>query len=291
MKQLIESWKRYLNEEVGKPKLVFLIGPPAVGKSWWVKKNVSNEFVILNRDDVVNKVAAESGVGGYDDMYKRPPKEILPLPMPEPKDPQKVEQYLNSLQAVADKFNQTHKEETQQFGPVAPFSVEDYIKALTPRTEGGWGVPVKFFVPLYYPKINDANEAIKAEFEAARDNVAKGKKNVIIDMTNMSQDERDGHRIRMASAINNIEPKDISKEEAIKIINDKFEQEAYIFANNSEGWSEEEKKEIVQVSSTREDKTIPPDAYARIFDQYNIPTKAEGYSLIKLVGIPSLKRS
>ena len=49
MKQLIESWKRYLNEEVGKPKLVFLIGPPAVGKSWWVKKNVSNEFFRLQR--------------------------------------------------------------------------------------------------------------------------------------------------------------------------------------------------------------------------------------------------
>jgi hypothetical protein len=297
MKQLLENWRRFVNEAVEKPKLIFLVGPPAVGKSTWVEKNVPGDFLVLNRDDIVEKIARESGVGTYDDMYKRPPKEILPQPLPGPEDPQKVEQYLNSLKSVADKFNAGHPEETKQFGPVEPFTVENYIKAITPRTERGWGVPLEYFVPLYYPKINDANEAIKNDFENARNAMAKDKKDVIIDMVNMSKDERDGHRMAMVAAITNMDLKNISEEEATKIINDKFVQEAYVFAPDKTGYDEETKEKIKQVAQTRaaeiaaepgRSKTIPPQAYDRFFGQYSAPDKSEGYSVIKYVGIPSL---
>ena len=297
MKILLESWRKYLKEvQDPRQKLIFLVGPPSVGKTEWVKKNISGDFSVLNRDDIVEKVALESGVGTYDDMYKRPPKEILPENMPGPEDPKKVEQYLGSLQAVADKFNAQHPAETKKFGAVAPFTAENYIKALTPRTEGGWGVPPNVFVPLHYPKIADQNKEIQNQFETARAKFATDKKNVIIDMVNMSQDERDAHRKNMASAITNIPANEIANEEAIKIINDKFVQEAYVFSPTLEGWSDEEKEQIKKVAEIRakeiaatgRSKTIPPQAYDRIFGQYSPPTKSEGYTIIKPVGIPSL---
>jgi len=292
----MENWNKFVNEEeASKPKLIFLIGPPSVGKSRWVADNMSGDSLILNRDEMVEKIALESGVGTYDDMYKRPPKEILPTPLPEPQNQQAVKQYLASLQAIADKFNNENPEQTKQFGPVEPFTVENYIKALTPRTEGGWGVPAAVFVPLYYPKINTTNETIKKQFEEARASYARDTKDVVIDMVNMSLDERAGHRVEMAKAIAET-PVD-SVEEARQIIDDKFDQQAYVFANSLEGWSDEEKEKIIQSAELRakeiasepgRSKTIPPHAFNRFFNSYVPPSKSEGYSIIKVVGIPAL---
>ena len=297
MKLLLENWRKYLNEAEGaKPRLIFLIGPPSVGKSRWVQDNMTGDYLVLNRDDVVKRVAKESGVGTYDDTYKKPPAEILPTPLPEPQDRQAVEQYLAALKAVADKFNSKNPEHTKQFGPVVPFTVENYIKALTPRTEGGWGVPMlretgeQNFIPLYYPKINTVLGTIRKQFEEERISYARDTKDVVIDMVNMSLDEREGHRMAMAKAIAET-PVD-SVEEVHQIINDKFDQQAYVFANNLEGWSDEEKEKIKQSAAKRAEeepgKTIPAHAFNRFFNSYVPPSQAEGYSTIETVGIPAL---
>jgi len=311
----MENWRRFLKEEVeGKPKLIFLIGPPAVGKTRWVKENpqIVGDYVILSNDDMVEKAALEAGIGTYDDMFKRTPAEILPLPAPGLEDLQKIEPYLASLQAVADKFNKENPEEVEKFGPVAPFDVDDYITALTPYTEkhkgkGGWGVSMTVvdrktgkekqnFIPLYYPKIKTAKEAAKEEFEGARTRMATGKKNVIIDMVNISLRSRDGHRVHMAAAIEGEDK--IPSENVVGIINNNFVQEAYVFANSTEGWTDEEEEKIKEIALLRageykeegRSKTIPASAYDRMFGQYSPPTEAEGYSTIKYVGIPSLAK-
>ena len=41
-----------------KRKIVVLVGPPSVGKSTWTENNFPNAYVI-NRDDIVEKVASE----------------------------------------------------------------------------------------------------------------------------------------------------------------------------------------------------------------------------------------
>ena len=305
MKLLFENWRKYLTEqeEGTEPRLIFLIGPPSVGKSTWTKEKMQGDFLVINRDDIVEKIALESGVGTYDDTYKKPPAEILPTPLPEPKDQQAVEQYLASLKAVADKFNSKNPEQTKQFGPVEPFTAEKYIKALTPRTEGGWGISMldeegkQNFIPLYYPKIESALEKIKKQFEETRVSHARDTKDVVIDMLNMSVDERDGHRVEMAKAIATT-PVD-SVEEARQIIKHKFKQEAYVFANSLEGWSDEEKKrimlsakkrakEIEDESAGKRSKTIPPGKFG--FDRYAPPTTEEGFVTRKPVGMPALGR-
>lgn len=60
----------------------FMIGPPAVGKSTWLKKNHPNSFVI-SRDDIVNEVAGEIGLT-YDDLFASPDKN-LPIGHIDPK--------------------------------------------------------------------------------------------------------------------------------------------------------------------------------------------------------------
>jgi hypothetical protein len=76
IKQLVkESIQRifedYSDEE--KRKMIVLVGPPSVGKSTWIKSNFPNAYII-NRDDIVEKVASSYG-WSYDDIYATPPSD------------------------------------------------------------------------------------------------------------------------------------------------------------------------------------------------------------------------
>lgn len=75
--------QRYINrglitedETPTKRKMVVLVGPPSVGKSTWIKSNFPNAYVI-NRDDIVEKVASKNG-WTYDDMFVTPPADAKP---------------------------------------------------------------------------------------------------------------------------------------------------------------------------------------------------------------------
>ena len=57
--------------ELKKRKMIVLVGPPSVGKSTWIQSNFPNAYII-NRDDIVEKVAASYG-WTYDDMFATPP--------------------------------------------------------------------------------------------------------------------------------------------------------------------------------------------------------------------------
>ena len=54
-----------------KRKMIVLVGPPSVGKSTWIQSNFPNAYII-NRDDIVEKVASSYG-WTYDDMFATPP--------------------------------------------------------------------------------------------------------------------------------------------------------------------------------------------------------------------------
>jgi hypothetical protein len=56
-----------------KRKMIVLVGPPSVGKSTWIKSNFPNAYII-NRDDIVEKVASSYG-WTYDDIYVTPPSD------------------------------------------------------------------------------------------------------------------------------------------------------------------------------------------------------------------------
>lgn len=64
-----------INENELKTKRIYvLVGPPSVGKSTWISNNFKSERpYIINRDDLVDRVASEYG-WTYDDMFVTPPK-------------------------------------------------------------------------------------------------------------------------------------------------------------------------------------------------------------------------
>tara|TARA_Y100001970_G_scaffold293478_1_gene440520 strand:+ start:2404 stop:3102 length:699 start_codon:yes stop_codon:yes gene_type:complete len=69
------NWKRILKEEISHLKIFFLIGPPGVGKSTWLKKEgpkfgIKNPYII-SMDDRTDAAGDAHGFD-YDDMFAKP---------------------------------------------------------------------------------------------------------------------------------------------------------------------------------------------------------------------------
>jgi predicted kinase len=63
-----------LVEDVNKLRLYVLVGPPAVGKSTWIKRNIQDPYVI-SRDEIVEEVAKENGFT-YDELFLTPTENV-----------------------------------------------------------------------------------------------------------------------------------------------------------------------------------------------------------------------
>lgn len=84
----MENWRKYVKENLedspddlrvqaadSGQKIFVLVGPPSVGKSTWIRENFTDsEPYVINRDDIVEKVASEYG-WTYDDLFMSPPSE------------------------------------------------------------------------------------------------------------------------------------------------------------------------------------------------------------------------
>lgn len=66
--------KKPFLESFAKKKVFVLVGPPAVGKSTWIKNTFDNKPYIINRDDIVDRIASGMGMT-YDDMFASPSSE------------------------------------------------------------------------------------------------------------------------------------------------------------------------------------------------------------------------
>lgn len=278
-----------------KPKLYFLIGPPAVGKSSWIRSNLGPEVVVVNRDDMVEKIAAKSGIGNYDDMFTRPPQEITPPGMPSksiltsPDGAAAAERYTAELAGVAADFNAdpANAEKIRRFGPLKPFTAKDLMDVIV-----SYGVPPNYVTPFSYTKIGHANNMVGNKLNYARKKAADRGQSMAIDMTCMSINERNSHRKFILNAIEkdlkNPDPANVSKY---------YDQIAIVFAPEG-GYTEDMKDKIKKVAKLRAEeikkkggsKTIPDSAYDRMFTMFNEPTHEEGFTSIEYVGVPSLKK-
>ena len=286
----------YLLEEAqDKANLVFLIGPPAVGKTEYIKKNLQG-YEIINRDDLVTQIAKESGVGTYDDMYARPPDDLKNQAGPPPekdvieaydKDPdakEKVDQYIEKIENIS-----LNVPEHPKYGSIKPFDLES-LRSVVVK----FGVPTKFINPFVWEKVDKANKAVGEKLSDVRNKAVGSKserrKNMAIDMVNMSINERNAHRRDILKALG-------EDSGSLENINNHYNQIAVVFAPES-GYTPEIIDQIKKVASLRQEeiaaeggsKTIPPSAYDRMFATYNPPTDQEGFSDVRYVGVPSLDK-
>jgi hypothetical protein len=72
----IKNFRIFESEEVKNKTIYVLIGPPSVGKSTWIKNTFGEiQPFVINRDDIVEKVAEEYG-WTYDDLFASPIKDV-----------------------------------------------------------------------------------------------------------------------------------------------------------------------------------------------------------------------
>jgi len=278
-----------------KANLVFLIGPPATGKSTYIKTNLQG-YEIINRDELVEKIASETKVGTYDDMFARPPNELKDqagIP-PDSKTLSEYDSDLNSKNQVDSYLKKianlaTSVPASEKYGELKPFLLKNLQDVII-----RFGVKPEFINPFMWEKIELANEKVAEELSNVKNTVVGKKeetrKNFAIDMVNMSVQERNNHRKDILKILGE-DPSNLNK------VNDFYNQIAIVFAPE-EGYTPELVQKIKDVALVRQEeikasggaKTIPTQAYDRMFASYSAPSTEEGFSDIKYVGVPSLEK-
>lgn len=300
MSSLKKVIRRIIKEELApqaqKPKLFFLIGPPAVGKSTWIKNNtdIIGDATIVNRDDMVEQVASSTSIGTYDEMYVKAPSDMVPPGMPtkeemmDPASGDLVDAYLDLLDAAAMNFNASpeNSDLVKKYGKLLPFDKNALYMVIVK-----FGVPTRFIIPFEYSKIKAANDKVASMFDLTRKEAATSGSTIVFDMVNMTIEERNNHRKYLVAAIEGIEEKAADPND----INKYYDQIAVVFAPE-QGYTDDVRDQIKRVAAARAEeikragrsKTIPGAAYDRWFSTYRPPSPEEGFSQIIPAGVPSL---
>jgi len=70
----MKAFKQFFVEQSEEKTLMVLVGPPAIGKSTWIKQNAPDAFVI-NSDETKEKIAGQLGLT-YDDLFAEPDQSL-----------------------------------------------------------------------------------------------------------------------------------------------------------------------------------------------------------------------
>lgn len=64
---MINMLRQLIRETIERRKFYVLVGPPGIGKGWWIRNNVPNAYII-SRDNIVDDVRAPHGLK-YNDLF------------------------------------------------------------------------------------------------------------------------------------------------------------------------------------------------------------------------------
>ena len=203
-----------------KKKMFVLVGPPSVGKSYWIDDTFDTKPYIISRDDIVKQVADQYG-WTYDDMFANPP-------------------------------------ENAELGDVHP----EYGEVVAPPSYMTWASSV-------YSKVNEANAEVHNLYIQRVAGALPSGQDIIVDMTNMNKGAR-------SRALN-----------AIEGHRDEYEKIAVVFDFKG---AEQAIRKVADIRSKEENKTIPSDAFDRMFGGYEPVSLDEGFDAIVNVDNRSILR-
>jgi predicted kinase len=198
-------------------KIFVLVGPPSVGKSHWIKKTFEGKDpYVINRDDIVAKVASQIG-WTYDEMYMPPSKEA--------------------------------KE--------GDFDIKYGTVVQSP--------PHMTWQPLSYDKVVEANEQVQDLFDKRMASAHPSGKDIVVDMTNMDAKDRQ-------DALSSIEGAIAGEYQKIAVV--------FKFKGAEDIIKKVAKKRAAQALERGESKTIPPEAFDRIFQDFQEVDPSEGFDQV-----------
>lgn len=197
-------------------RMFVLVGPPSVGKSTWIRNNFTErQPYIINRDDLVEQVAAQYG-WTYDDMFVNPPEDAQ------------------------------IGERDPKYGEV--------------QASPAWMT----WTNHVFSDVMEANGKVKQLFDQRVAGAIPSGLDVVVDMTNMNARARSGALKAIEGSEGNYE----------KIAVDfKFEGAEQVIIQVAQ-------KRAQAAARMGKSKTIPPEAFERMFNAYEQPTLAEGFDSI-----------
>ena len=153
MKLIMENWRRFLNEqdENQKLRLFFLIGPPSVGKSEWIRREGAKHGIVnpymISMDDVTDMTGDKHGLD-YDDMFEKP------------------------VQPGQEGYDENQY--SDQYGEM----IDNPLK---------W----KTWEPKVWSKVSDAQVEAMSEHDRRIEEAAASGRPIVVDMTNMNKASRE----------------------------------------------------------------------------------------------------
>lgn len=192
---------------------IILVGPPAVGKSTYIKRFHPDAFIV-SRDDIVDEVAKSKGLT-YDDLFINPPENA--------------------------EINQT-----------------------SPGYEH-LGIVIQGRFGKAFKNIEDANDTVHRILQSRFSQAISSKKDVVIDMTNMTK---------------------ASRRLALQHPNEQYKKIAVVFPVQKENMDEllqrmHRRSEAIKAKGGS--KTIGEPVIRRMLDQYQPVSYDEGFDEIKTV--------
>ena len=233
---IFTRYQDFLTESLNQKEFILLVGPPGMGKSFYINK-LRKRYDILNRDDIVIELCERDGLT-YKDMYDRPNK-VFDRPNRTYFEPEESDFY--------EEDGKRYLRNYEFLGEVIELPENSFMRRWS--SEG-------------FKKVIDLNHEVEETFNNRLEKSIKENHNIIIDLTNIT-------KVLRRTMINSLKD-NRSKYKVIAIIfneGGKDMEDLMISVN---------RKRDLDLIKTKREKELSDDLLKTFLKNYEDPEKEEG---------------